>query len=922
MKTFQQKSAVRSNSRAALCAALVLSIIMSMFALGGVSASADTSTEKVTKQYAQSTIQGSAVLHCFDWSYNEIKANMADIAEAGYTAVQTSPVQPPKDYNSAWTNGSGQWWKLYQPLGISIADGTSWLGKKAELKAMCDEAENYGIKVIVDVVANHLANNGTDGGTYALINASIEDDLKNSDYFHSDSNYINDDSRYNITQRHMNMPDLNTGNSYIQQRFVTFLKDCVDQGVDGFRFDAAKHIELPTDSGCASNFWPTVINGIKDYKSDVFCYGEILGSAGTDISNYTTYMAVTDNYTGDKMLNYTYNNNCSGLRDSTYYKGALPKNSVLWAESHDTYMGDSGSGGISNTAGVSDDVIVKTWAIVGSRADSTALYFARPNALMGKASSDTTWKSAAVAEINKFKNYFDGTTEYLSSNSDYNAAYNERGTSGVVISKLGGGGNVSLEAHKMAAGTYKDQISGNTFTVSNGIITGTVGDTGVAVVYNTNETPVIVDNSSKIGYYLCGYINGANYACDEDYTNLGDYHFVNGKVTATFEQDSYVFVKYVSNPDAPNTQQWYMTNGYPGDNATSATLYDTNTAGIKVDKLRVPANTPVRFTLTDNGDNTFTLSYKNDEVEFEGGSMVLDSQLGLIFAMHVPDKYAGSSTCKMVFNYVDTITGDLGDEISTVNLSDAEIKDVKGQQLYMFTCYLPMTAMGQMIQGTFMNGSDKLTTCRYSTDDYFSDFKVNQGDYTEAEKTLVNNTMNYCHYVQEYLNSFHSTQNDAVYNYTELSDAEVTSALTDLGNYNMTKSIENTQIADVKVSLKFDTETSIYLYIIPEDGYTGSVSIDNRVLGESDKTSLTLNDSSTVTAYKVKAADVPAHLLSQDYTVTLNANGEGSVKVSAFAYANQLANSDNAALATDSAKNAMAALYYYGKAAAAYKGTN
>lgn len=41
----------------------------------------------------------------------------------------------------------------------------------------------------------------------------------------------------------------------------------------------------------------------------------------------------------------------------------------------------------------------------------------------------------------------------------------------------------------MAAGTYKDQITGNTFTVSNGKITGKIGSTGVAVVYNAVEGP-------------------------------------------------------------------------------------------------------------------------------------------------------------------------------------------------------------------------------------------------------------------------------------------------------------------------------------------------------------------------------------------------------------------------------------------------
>lgn len=92
--------------------------------------------------YAQDTIQGSAILHCFDWSYSNIKAALPDIAAAGYTAVQTSPVQRPKDYNASWTDGANQWWKLYEPLGLSIASsGQSWLGSSSELTALCTEAD-------------------------------------------------------------------------------------------------------------------------------------------------------------------------------------------------------------------------------------------------------------------------------------------------------------------------------------------------------------------------------------------------------------------------------------------------------------------------------------------------------------------------------------------------------------------------------------------------------------------------------------------------------------------------------------------------------------------------------------------------------------------------------------------------------------
>lgn len=116
---------------------------------------------------------------------------------------------------------------------------------------------------------------------------------------------------------------------------------------------------------------------------------------------------------------------------------------------------------------------------------------------MGASSTDTTWCSTAVAEVNKFKNFFDGTTEYLGYSTDYNTTYNERGTSGVVISKLDGSGYVKLTANKMADGNYTDQVSGNTFTVSNGYITGTFGSTGVAVVYNTSESASTDDSSTS-----------------------------------------------------------------------------------------------------------------------------------------------------------------------------------------------------------------------------------------------------------------------------------------------------------------------------------------------------------------------------------------------------------------------------------------
>ena len=467
---------------------LALCLIVSILAVGIVPAAADSTVET----YAQEKVQGSNILHCFDWSYNAIKANMEDIAKAGYTAVQTSPVQPPKDYNASWTNTGDNWWKLYQPLDLKVANGNTWLGTKAQLTAMCAEAEKYDIKVIVDIVSNHLANNNNDGGTYSYLNSGVASDMKNPDYFREDSiarEWIDwgSDDRFNVTQRHMGMPELKTQHPYVQQKALGLLTECIDCGVDGFRFDTAKHIELPNESDSqhgtfGGDFWPTVINGAKDYASEnnfeePFFYGEILGYAGTDISNYTQYMAVTDNETGNNALNYAHRGSASRLANSGYVKGAGAAKSVLWAESHDTYMHNESTYADNND-------INKAWAILGARSNSSALFFARPST-MGAASTDTNWKSKEVAEVNKFKSHFVGASEYLASSG--NTAYIERGSKGVVIAKLDGAGAVNLTANQMSSGTYTDQVSGSTFTVANGRISGTVGSTGVAVVYDPTD---------------------------------------------------------------------------------------------------------------------------------------------------------------------------------------------------------------------------------------------------------------------------------------------------------------------------------------------------------------------------------------------------------------------------------------------------
>lgn len=449
------------------------------------------------------------MLHAFNWSYNTIKENLPAIAAAGYTTVQTSPVQQPKDYSTSG-DVTGQWWKLYQPISFHIAE-ESWLGTKDDLKSLCDEADKYGIKIICDIVSNHIAN--ADEARPDTVSNQVkkyEPDFykKRRTYTRTYKGDANDSSVQAVVQGHVSKcPDLVTNDTAVQGYIINLLKECIDCGVDGFRFDAAKHIETEDDGAYASDYWKNITTSASSYYTqktgdDLYIYGEILNNCGADrsYSSYTKYINVTDNRTGDAVLYNVTKGKASTATNAKYKSGVAASNAVLWAESHDTYEGNSGSSGFSNTADVSDENVVKAWAIVASRKDSTALFFARPGtALMGGVSTDTTYKSTVVSEINKFHNLFVGQSEKLGSSGDI--AYVARGTSGIVLSNCKGtNASVSISGTGLADGKYTDTVSGAEFTVANGVLTGSIGKTGVAVVYNGTTTPKAI-NSVESGSF-------------------------------------------------------------------------------------------------------------------------------------------------------------------------------------------------------------------------------------------------------------------------------------------------------------------------------------------------------------------------------------------------------------------------------------
>ncbi len=446
--------------------------------LGGVIASPSIEADAATDYGLADNIQDGNILHCFCWKYTDITAMLPEIAEAGFTSVQVSPPQA--------TSGTGAWWWVYQPKGFYIGD--TELGNKEQLRTLCTEADKYGIKIIADIVANHLA------GDHSV----IQDDLKDSQYWHDYGGNADDGDRYRVTHGKIGMPDLNTEHSYVQQCVSNYIQELKSVGIDGIRFDAAKHIGLPSEG---DQFWPTVTQ-----DKSLWYYGEILNNPGLSfdessgqrsqaisvMKEYSNYIGITDSPYGMTLRN-SFNSGTAPSSFGNYcgeWMGLSNSRLLYWGESHDTWSNNQ-DWGYSND--MSQNVIDRAYAVAASRNGITALYFSRPSSKVKDdiklgSKGSTHFTSKEVAAVNHFNNAMIGKADYYTVTNNCSVVTRKGG--GAVLVKGSGGGQVTVEngGGYAAPGTYVDEVSGNTFTVTSTTISGTIGDSGIAVIYDS--TPV------------------------------------------------------------------------------------------------------------------------------------------------------------------------------------------------------------------------------------------------------------------------------------------------------------------------------------------------------------------------------------------------------------------------------------------------
>lgn len=199
--------------------------------------------------------------------FNGVTSRVDHLVELGVNAVWFMPIHPSPSYH-----------------GYDVVDYFSVnpeYGTQADFEAMLAALENAGIRVIIDFVGNHSSSQHP-----RFLNSALGPSAQYRDHFTwSDIDYgagwhpLNG-SHY-LGSFWSGMPDWNVTHPDVVQYHYDVLDHWVGLGVDGFRYDAVKHLVDDFAPGFTSNH-PGTFDYLADfysqYKSispEVFCVGEV-----------------------------------------------------------------------------------------------------------------------------------------------------------------------------------------------------------------------------------------------------------------------------------------------------------------------------------------------------------------------------------------------------------------------------------------------------------------------------------------------------------------------------------------------------------------------------------------------------------------------------------------------------------------------
>ncbi|MER7482832.1 alpha-amylase family protein [Streptomyces sp. NPDC126510] len=412
----------------------------------------------------------------FEWNFASVARECTTtLGPAGYGSVQVSPpaehIQGP------------QWWTSYQPVSYKIAGR---LGDRTAFRNMVNTCHAAGVKVVVDTVVNHMSagsGTGTGGSSYSKYTYP---GLYSSFDFDDCTSRIGDyQDRWNVQHCELvGLADLDTSESYVRGAIAGYLNDLLSLGVDGFRIDAAKHIDAAD------------LGNIKSRLSNpsVYWKQEVIHGAGEAVqpTEYTSNGDVQEfRYAYD--LKRVFNNeNLAYLKNYGEGWGYLNSGlSGVFVDNHDTERNGSTLSYKDNATYTLANVFMLAWPYgapdINSGYEFSDTDAGPPNGGAVNACWQDGWKCQhnwpQIRSMVGFRNATRGqaVTDWWDNGGD--AIAFGRGSKGFVAINHESGSLTRTYQTSLPAGTYCDVQNNTPVTVnSSGQLTATLGaNTALAV---------------------------------------------------------------------------------------------------------------------------------------------------------------------------------------------------------------------------------------------------------------------------------------------------------------------------------------------------------------------------------------------------------------------------------------------------------
>ncbi len=305
------------------------SLVMLLSFLSGATSTADSLTP------APPTF-----VHLFEWPWADIAAECEQfLGPNGFGAVQISPPQE----HIVLPDWGYPWWQRYQPVSYQLE---SRGGSRAELIDMVQRCNRVGVAIYADAVINHMAGmeSGRGSAGTEFTKYSYPGLYKPEDFNTCQQPVINYNDANNVTECELvGLADLDTSSERVQTTLVNYLSDLTNLGIQGFRIDAAKHIQAEELGQILNRFR-------AQHPDELYIYQEVI-DPGTEAIRKQEY------YDNGNVIDFKYGQFVSeaflGVNGQTLANlqtlgegwGLAPSSqAVVFIDNHDKQRGHGGGG--------------------------------------------------------------------------------------------------------------------------------------------------------------------------------------------------------------------------------------------------------------------------------------------------------------------------------------------------------------------------------------------------------------------------------------------------------------------------------------------------------------------------------------------------------------------------------------------------